>query len=160
MMVCYRWGTFFVCTNCKVTQTWTNVDKTMPQTIPQMTIFAAGRKPFPNEWFMVLFTQIIRKSSLKQHTPKHSNYRGCLTRHYTLYIHIYVCVHIYIYTYRNGDLEKIIKCWYRKNKPSPNHHFYGWYKPSKLGGVWHCYTHSMYIYFFYIWIFMFVYTFL
>ena len=22
----------------------------------------------------------------------------------------------------------------------PNHHFYGWYKPSKMDGLWHCYT--------------------
>ena len=26
--------------------------------------------------------------------------------------------------------------------PSPgHHHFYGWYKPSKMGGLWHCYSH-------------------
>ena len=23
----------------------------------------------------------------------------------------------------------------------PNHHFYGWYKPSNMDGLWHCYTH-------------------
>ena len=23
----------------------------------------------------------------------------------------------------------------------PNRHFYGWYKPSKMVGLWHCYTH-------------------
>ena len=23
----------------------------------------------------------------------------------------------------------------------PNHHVYGWYKPSNMGGLWHCYTH-------------------
>ena len=23
----------------------------------------------------------------------------------------------------------------------PNHHFYGWYTPSNMGGFWHCYTH-------------------
>ena len=27
------------------------------------------------------------------------------------------------------------------NKPSPNHHFYGCYKPSKMGGLWRYYTH-------------------
>ena len=23
----------------------------------------------------------------------------------------------------------------------PHHHFYGWYKPSKMGRLWHCYAH-------------------
>ena len=31
---------------------------------------------------------------------------------------------------------------YQCHKPSPiHHHFYGWYKLSKMGGLWHCYTH-------------------
>ena len=31
--------------------------------------------------------------------------------------------------------------WYSNaiNHP-PNHHLYGWYKPSNMGGLWHCYT--------------------
>ena len=28
----------------------------------------------------------------------------------------------------------------RINHP-PNHHFYGWYKPSSMDGLSHCYTH-------------------